>query len=212
MFTDRELMETLNNSNTLPEVWDEICRQTLQSIGANELAYEDATPFLYLKELSQGFRTNTLIRHVIVDEVQDYSPFQLEFMRRLFPRAKMTVLGDLNQAIYAQGEVLGDLAGLVSIYGEENTEVISLTRSYRSTYEIVEFTRAMIPGESGSFLSTAAGKRHSLPLSKVSRSCLPRSSRIFLISMRRAITMWQSSAKRRRRAHVYMPGCKTGCR
>lgn len=58
----------------------------------------------------------------------------------------MTVLGDLNQAIYAQGEVLGDLAGLVSIYGEENTEVISLTRSYRSTYEIVECTRAMIPG------------------------------------------------------------------
>ncbi|KAI7248108.1 hypothetical protein KC345_g11889, partial [Hortaea werneckii] len=146
LFSDRELMESLNAGQPLPEVWEEICGLTLASIAGNELAYEDATPFLYLKELSQGFRTNTLIRHVIVDEVQDYSPFQLEFMRRLFPRAKMTVLGDLNQAIYAQGEVLGDLAGLVSIYGEENTEVISLTRSYRSTYEIVEFTRAMIPG------------------------------------------------------------------
>lgn len=146
LFSDRELMDQLNGGNPLPDVWDEICDQTLASIAANELAYEDATPFLYLKELSQGFRTNTLIRHVIVDEVQDYSPFQLEFMRRLFPRAKMTVLGDLNQAIYAQGEVLGDLSSLVSVYGEENTEVISLTRSYRSTYEIVEFTRAMIPG------------------------------------------------------------------
>ncbi|KHL95539.1 helicase [Paenibacillus sp. IHB B 3415] len=146
LFTDRELMDSMNSSQVLPDVWDDICSFTLATIAGNELAYEDATPFLYLKELSQGFRTNTLIRHVIVDEVQDYSPFQLEFMRRLFPRAKMTVLGDLNQAIYAQGEVLGDLAGLVSIYGEENTEVISLTRSYRSTYEIVEFTRAMIPG------------------------------------------------------------------
>lgn len=146
LFSDRDLMESLNPGWTMPGEWDEICRYTLETIGGNELAYEDATPFLYLKELSQGFRTNTLIRHVIVDEVQDYSPFQLEFMRRLFPRAKMTVLGDLNQAIYAQGEVLGDLAGLVSIYGEENTEVISLTHSYRSTYEIVEFTRAMIPG------------------------------------------------------------------
>lgn len=146
LFEDRELIESLDTRQPLPEAWDEICAQTLTAIRGNELAYEDATPFLYLKELSQGFRTNTLIRHVIVDEVQDYSPFQLEFMRRLFPRAKMTVLGDLNQAIYAQGEVLGDLAGLVSIYGEENTEVISLTRSYRSTYEIVEFTRAMIPG------------------------------------------------------------------
>ncbi|MRN52424.1 RNA polymerase recycling motor HelD [Paenibacillus monticola] len=146
LFTDRELMETLNAGNSLPAVWDGICSQTLDAIAEGELCYEDATPFLYLKELSQGFRTNTLIRHVIVDEVQDYSPFQLEFMRRLFPRAKMTVLGDLNQAIYAQGEVLGDLASLVSVYGEENTEVISLTRSYRSTYEIVEFTRSMIPG------------------------------------------------------------------
>ncbi|AIQ68569.1 RNA polymerase recycling motor HelD [Paenibacillus graminis] len=146
LFADRNLMERLGNGRALPEEWGSICRQTVASLSRNELAYEDATPFLYLKELSQGFRTNTQIRHVIVDEVQDYSPFQLEFMRRLFPRAKMTVLGDLNQAIYAQGEVLGDLGGLVSIYGKENTEVISLTRSYRSTYEIVEFTRSMIPG------------------------------------------------------------------
>ncbi len=146
LFTDRRLMDSMNSGAGLPEHWDEICRLTVDTIAAGELAYEDATPLLYLKELSQGFRTNTLIRHVIVDEVQDYSPFQLEFMRRLFPRAKMTVLGDLNQAIYAQGEVLGDLSSLVSIYGEENTEVISLTRSYRSTFEIVEFTRAMIPG------------------------------------------------------------------
>ncbi|MFC3748817.1 RNA polymerase recycling motor HelD [Paenibacillus sp. GCM10012306] len=145
LFSDRELMESLNDS-PLPAEWDEISRQTLSALAENHLYYEDATPFLYLKELSQGFRTNTLIRHVIVDEVQDYSPFQLEFLRRLFPRAKMTVLGDLNQAIYAQGEVLGELGNLVSIYGEENTEVISLTRSYRSTYEIVEFTRSMIPG------------------------------------------------------------------
>ncbi|NUU64258.1 RNA polymerase recycling motor HelD [Paenibacillus agri] len=145
LFSDRKLMESLNGS-PLPAEWDEISQQTVSALAENHLYYEDATPFLYLKELSQGFRTNTLIRHVIVDEVQDYSPFQLEFLRRLFPRAKMTVLGDLNQAIYAQGEVLGELGNLVSIYGEENTEVISLTRSYRSTYEIVEFTRSMIPG------------------------------------------------------------------
>ncbi|SET35423.1 DNA helicase-2 / ATP-dependent DNA helicase PcrA [Paenibacillus sp. NFR01] len=146
LFQDRELLERLNEGAKLPEAWAGICRQTLETLSEGGMSYEDATPFLYLKELSQGFRTNTRIRHVIIDEVQDYSPFQLEFIRRLFPRAKITVLGDLNQAIFAQGEVLGELSGLVSIYGEENTEVISLTRSYRSTYEIVEYTKAMIPG------------------------------------------------------------------
>ncbi|WP_179035505.1 RNA polymerase recycling motor HelD [Paenibacillus sp. URB8-2] len=146
LFQDRELLESLSEGAALPASWNEVSLQTLDALSAGELAYEDATPFLYLKELSQGFHTNTGIRYVFVDEVQDYSPFQLEFLRRLFPRAKMTVLGDLNQAIYAQGEALGELAGLESIYGKENTEVVSLTRSYRSTYEIVEFTRSMIPG------------------------------------------------------------------
>ncbi|WP_054956450.1 RNA polymerase recycling motor HelD [Paenibacillus dakarensis] len=147
LFMDERLIRRLAGTDTnLPDLWNEVCSQTIQKIEDNELFYEDATPFLYLKELLQGFHSNTAIRHVIVDEVQDYSEFQLEFLKRLFPRAKMTVLGDLNQAIYAHGEALGNLENLVSLYGKEETEVISLTRSYRSTYEIVNFTKKMIPG------------------------------------------------------------------
>lgn len=147
LYTDESLFRrAAGNLETLPDYWEEICSLTAASLDNKSLLYEDATPFLYLKELLQGFRTNTSIRHVIVDEVQDYSGFQLEFLKRLFPRAKMTVLGDLNQAIYAHGEALGNLENLVSLYGEEDTEVINLTQSYRSTYEIVDFTRQMIPG------------------------------------------------------------------
>ncbi|MFI2856713.1 RNA polymerase recycling motor HelD [Paenibacillus sp. JSM ZJ436] len=147
LFQDASMTaELLDSETSLPREWDEISRQTLAKMNSKELYYEDVTPYLYLRELLQGFRTNTSIRHVIVDEVQDYSVFQLEFLKRLFPRAKMTVLGDLNQAIYAHGEALGELQSLVSLYGEAETEVISLTKSYRSTREIVEFTRQMIPG------------------------------------------------------------------
>lgn len=147
LYTDESLFRlATGNVEDLPPYWEDICHLTVSSLDNKSLLYEDATPFLYLKELLQGFRTNTSIRHVIVDEVQDYSGFQLEFLKRLFPRAKMTVLGDLNQAIYAHGEALGSLENLVSLYGEEDTEVINLTQSYRSTYEIVNFTRQMIPG------------------------------------------------------------------
>jgi len=147
LFQDEALFRrAAGNTASLPPYWEQICHLTVQALNEKRLMYEDATPFLYLKELLQGFRTNTSIRHVIVDEVQDYSAFQLEFLKRLFPRAKMTVLGDLNQAIYAHGEALGSLENLVSLYGEEETEVINLTQSYRSTHEIVEFTRRMIPG------------------------------------------------------------------
>ena len=67
-------------------------------------------------------------------------------MKRLFPHAKITALGDFNQAIYAHSSVLSGTGPLSDLYGPENTEVIVLTRSYRSTMEIVEFTRGMVPG------------------------------------------------------------------
>ena len=110
------------------------------------LFYEDATPFLLLKELILGFQTNSSIKHIVVDEAQDYSPFQFEFLKRLFPWAKMTVLGDFNQAIFAHASEMVDFDTLTSLYGPDETEVINLARSYRSTNPIIEFTRGLIAG------------------------------------------------------------------
>jgi len=148
LFADRELFTKLSaqSGGAVPEHWQEICEATLERLEASELGFEDATPYLFLVELVQGFQTNNTVRHVIVDEVQDYSPFQLEFIKRLFPRSRVTALGDLNQAIYAHGSALGELEPLMELYGPEQTELIRLTRSYRSTRQIVEFTRGMVPG------------------------------------------------------------------
>jgi DNA helicase II / ATP-dependent DNA helicase PcrA len=127
-----------------PKEWAEICQSTVEMIEGGKLAYEDATPFLLLMELLQGFQTNISIKHVFVDEAQDYSPFQFEFMKRLFPAAKMTVLGDFNQAIFAHASEQVDFQTLTSLYGAEQMETINLTRSYRSTKPIIEFTRGLI--------------------------------------------------------------------
>jgi DNA helicase II / ATP-dependent DNA helicase PcrA len=125
--------------------WDTICSQTIAKLDAGKLLYEDATSYLFFKEQLEGFKTNTLIRHVFIDEAQDYSPFQFTFIKRLFPRSKMTVLGDLNQTIFPHGNLAGlDIS--VSLFKEEEIEKLILTRSYRSTLEIVEFTREMIEG------------------------------------------------------------------
>jgi DNA helicase-2/ATP-dependent DNA helicase PcrA len=130
----------------IPEHWAEISKQTIQRLEQSELAYEDATPFLYLMELVQGFQTNTSIRHVIIDEAQDYSPFQLHFLKRLFPRCRMTALGDVNQGIYAHASALGEHDPIAKLYAADETELIRLMRSYRSTREIVEFTRGIVAG------------------------------------------------------------------
>ncbi|OAB43751.1 RNA polymerase recycling motor HelD [Paenibacillus glacialis] len=146
LFLNNELLQVVSGQSSLPVFWDEISEITVADLKKGKLSYEDATPYLYLQELVKGFQTNSAIRYVFIDEVQDYAPFQLEYLKRLFPRARMTALGDLNQGIYAHASVLDSMESLQQLYGPQQTEVISLIRSYRSTYEIVDFTRSMMPG------------------------------------------------------------------
>ncbi|UKS26512.1 UvrD-helicase domain-containing protein [Paenibacillus sp. HWE-109] len=126
--------------------WSAVHERTHEELSNGRLPYEDATPLLYLMEAVCGFQTNGAVRHVIIDEAQDYSPFQLAYLKRLFPRCRMTALGDLGQAIYAHASAYSDMEPIASLYGPEQTEVIRLFRSYRSTREIVEFTRGIVPG------------------------------------------------------------------
>lgn len=147
LFTVEAFYREKTKENSVPSLWAEICMQTKEAMLRNELFYEDATPYLYLKELIEGARVNTAIRYVFVDEGQDYSPFQYEYLKKLFPRARMTVLGDFGQAIFRQSTNLDSSnSPLISLFGQAETSVFRLLRSYRSTKEIVEFTKSMLPG------------------------------------------------------------------
>ncbi|MGG1399218.1 RNA polymerase recycling motor HelD [Bacillus salipaludis] len=134
-----------NTEGAFPGGWPQICAQTLQKLKKLEIAYEDATPFVYLQDLIEGRTSNTSIRQIFIDEAQDYSPFQFAFLQMLFPYSKMTLLGDFNQAIFSgatgSDTVLTDLE-----ISSDKVERIVLTKTYRSTKEIVEFTRALIEG------------------------------------------------------------------
>ncbi|RLQ94557.1 RNA polymerase recycling motor HelD [Falsibacillus albus] len=141
----RELFAGRPLESRIPDEWPGICKMTIELLNEGKLSYEDATPYLLLKELIYGFRINGSIKHILVDEAQDYSPFQFEFLKRLFPSAKMTVLGDFNQAIFSHASEMTDFHDLESLYGPEETEVINMTRSYRSTKPIIEFTRSLVP-------------------------------------------------------------------
>lgn len=147
LFGKRDDYVAMTKETKVPDYWPDICEQTKGKLDQLELFYEDATPFLYLKELIEGVRTNTEVRHIFVDEGQDYSMFQYEFLKKLFPRARMTVLGDFGQAIFTQAtELYGADSPLIQLYGEPDTRLIRLVRSYRSTREIVEFTKSLLPG------------------------------------------------------------------
>lgn len=85
LFSDETAYRKMTGEAEVPELWPEICAQTREMLDSGTLFYEDATPHLYMQELIEGVRTNTQVRHIFVDEGQDYSMFQYEFVRKLFP-------------------------------------------------------------------------------------------------------------------------------
>ena len=142
---DPKILLSEENLYISNETWERICSFTLKEINQDKLPYEDATPYLYLKEKLLGFQTNTRVKYVFIDEAQDYSAFQYAFIHHLFPNAKLTILGDMNQAIYAHTSQSG-MDTLTEIFPDERSERITLTKSYRSTRPIIEFTRELLEG------------------------------------------------------------------
>ncbi|MDN3018719.1 RNA polymerase recycling motor HelD [Paenibacillus sp. BSR1-1] len=142
----RQIFESRDGMiENLPANWDNFGRQTVDKLINGEIPYEDATPYVYLQDLIQGRRSNTSIRHIFIDEAQDYTPFQFAFIQKLFPYSKMTLLGDFNQAIFSGATGSETVLTDLDLKGED-IETYVLTKTYRSTREIVEFTSGLIDG------------------------------------------------------------------
>ncbi len=127
-----------------PKHWKEICEQTAADLTRKFLTWEDATPYLYFKDSILGGHADRAVRHLFIDEAQDYSAFQFAYIKGIFPYTRMTLLGDINQAIYANTTKENPL---IPEEIQRDHERITLTKSYRSTKQIVEFTKYFAPGK-----------------------------------------------------------------
>jgi DNA helicase-2/ATP-dependent DNA helicase PcrA len=124
--------------------WDAEVEQIVSLLKDKSLGLSDTTIYLYLFDLITGKKGERDIRFVFVDEVQDYTPFQLAFLKYSFPRAKFTFLGDLNQAIFTKGNAANLQNELIKLFKTEKAEVIKLTQTYRSTQQITDFTKLIL--------------------------------------------------------------------
>jgi len=176
LYSEPELLRRLvAEAEYSTDLVEEIRAYTLEYLTSGVIPYEDLGPLLYLKGLLEGLPQARPVRHVIVDEAQDYGAIQFKVLKMAFPAASFTVLGDLNQALSpasrAKGEGSGYEGALAGLEAGKDTEIVQLTKSYRSTKEITEFTKAILdeglpieaierPGEKP--VITEAGDRKSL--------------------------------------------------
>lgn len=124
--------------------WQDHIEQVKERLRKHKIKMSDITPYLYLYDLMTGRRTDYTMRYAFIDEIQDYTPFQLAYLKYNFPKAKFTMLGDLNQAIFTKDASKNLLSQISKLFDPEKTDVVQLTRSYRSTKEITDFTKQIL--------------------------------------------------------------------
>ena len=105
------------------------------------IGYDDALLFVYMKGLLEGFPYEKDIRQVVIDEAQDYNYLQYLIISKIFRNSNFTILGDVNQTInpYYKYDSLEILANIF-----KQSKCISLTKTYRSSPEIIEFTNKIL--------------------------------------------------------------------
>ena len=120
-------------------------RAVLKTLNAQSLAYEDLAPFLYIQGKIEGFPRFSQIKHLIIDEAQDYTFFHYQIIKEMFPAATLTILGDPNQAIHPR-QYRSSFAEIQKIFAAQNPIRFTLHKSYRSTREITGFTLQLLAG------------------------------------------------------------------
>jgi DNA helicase-2/ATP-dependent DNA helicase PcrA len=104
------------------------------------LEYADVFPLIYCKIRLEGIQPYHHVKHLLVDEMQDYTAVQYAVLSRIF-RCKKTVLGDVTQTVNPYSSSSAETIEQVFPQGD----VVKLYRSYRSTTEIVNFAQQISP-------------------------------------------------------------------
>ena len=103
------------------------------------VSYSDLFPIIYIRLFLEGMDEFSKIHYLIIDEMQDYTPIQFEVFKKMFT-CPVLLIGDFTQSLTTINEM--HLPDVQNYY--PNAQSIFLTKSYRSTYEIITCAKKII--------------------------------------------------------------------
>lgn len=123
---------------------------TLPLLDKKRIQQEDLAAVCSICKAVYGLPQSAL-RHIIIDECQDFSPYQLALLHQHYPAATFTLVGDLMQGIHAD-EGIRDYQQWTGPVFAGQARLLQLVTSYRNTVEIMQLAsrvaaRHPVPGQ-----------------------------------------------------------------
>lgn len=172
----RDLMEDNNTFDTIVSKYAEIdvcefTRQyTLRILNEKMLELEDLAPIIYLKYKIYGIDEKIPVKHIVIDEAQDFSVFQYYVLKNIVKDSSFTILGDLCQGIHSYRGVRQWEDIVNEVFEGRKCEFLTLEQSYRTTVEIMEAAnKVMEKLENTALIRAKPVIRHGEPVEHISK-------------------------------------------
>lgn len=107
----------------------------------NSLRQEDLPMLVMICRAVFGLKTKPM-KHIVIDECQDFSPFQVELLKKVNPAATFSLVGDLYQGIRADEGIRSWDEWKGPVF-DHRADLKQLTVSYRNTVEIMNLAQAV---------------------------------------------------------------------
>ncbi|WP_066894948.1 RNA polymerase recycling motor HelD [Clostridium nigeriense] len=159
LFKNEEFFEFATLGNIPKDLLD-FMREELEENNSNGVIDEDdLAPLLYINMLLEGVEEKNKYSHIVVDEAQDYNPFQIYLVNRLTKGNSLTLVGDIAQGIYYY-KGIKSWQDIVDKVFEGKATYIQLTQSYRSTVEIIDFAECSLKAQNLNLKNAKPVLRH----------------------------------------------------
>lgn len=138
LFKQEEILDIACGERIPEELLEFMKSEVIDNTEKGIVDEDDLAPLLYINMLLEGVEEKEKYMHIVVDEAQDYSPFQVFLVNKLSKGNSMTLVGDLGQGIYYYKGIKTWKDIIDGVFLGKAT-YIQLTQSYRSTVEIIDF-------------------------------------------------------------------------
>ncbi|MEG1795072.1 MAG: RNA polymerase recycling motor HelD [Clostridium sp.] len=158
LFNNKETFRVITNG-MIPENLANYIKEDLNNnLQRKIIDSDDLTALAYLKLRFEGMNVENYM-HIVIDEAQDYSYFQLYLLGEISKNKSMTIVGDLGQGIYNYKGIESWDKLIKKVFNEDAT-YIALSQSYRSTVEIIEFANKVLDKQNLNLIPAVPVLRH----------------------------------------------------
>lgn len=114
-----------------------LVRNTMRNLNKGEVTFEDLAPIIYIHYKIYGTKVKSKLRHVIVDEAQDYGEFQFSVLKTILKSNSMTILGDIAQGVHSYRGIENWKKFIDVEFPEGDAIYTTLEKTYRTTKDIM---------------------------------------------------------------------------